>query len=261
MKKTTKRRITVYIALYFLVGLLLYCFQTSLIYYPVKKVEHSFFDLVLRDGDVEISILHVNRDKEKAIIYFGGNGESVVARAYELFLQFPEHTIYLMEYRGYGASTGSPSEKSFYKDALALHDAVSANHQNLSVIGRSLGTGVTTYLAYHRQVDKMVLITPYDSIQSIAQRRFPIYPMSILLTEKYPSVDRVPALEIPTLILLADNDEVIPMSHSQKLIAAFAKVKSQVAVIKNSGHNDLSERQEFQKTLKAFLSPSLKPES
>jgi uncharacterized protein len=257
MKKSTKRRITVYIALYFLVGLLLYAFQTSLIYYPVKKVEHSFFDLKLKDGDVDVSILHVNRGREKALIYLGGNGESVVGVAYELFLQFPEHTIYLMEYRGYGASTGNPSEKAFYKDALALHDTVSANHQSLSIIGRSLGTGVATYLASQRKVDSMVLITPYDSIQSIAQKRFPIYPMSILLTEKYRSIDRVPSLDVPTLILLADNDKIIPMKNSEALIAAFAKVKPTVKIIKNAGHNALSERQEYKKAINDFLTTDL----
>ena len=260
MKKLSKEfkrkfvlRVMVYLSLYLGLGTFLYFFQRRMVYYPVKQVEHSFFQLILKDDDVDVSVLHVNRDQEKAIIYFGGNGESVVNTAYGLFLQFPEHTIYLLEYRGYGDSGGSPSEKAFYQDALKLYDAVSANHKDISVVGRSLGTGVATYLTSQKKVDRLVLITPFDSIQSVAQKRFPIYPMSIMLSEKYRSVDRVGQFEIPTLILLADNDEIIPIKNSLRLIEAFDKTEPQVITINNSGHNDLSERQEYKEVLSGFL--------
>ena len=253
LKKNTKRRLIVYFSLYFLLGLVLYAVQTSLVYYPVKNIEHQYPVLVLENEGAKISVLKIKGGQSQAIIYFGGNGENVVYSAPQIAELCEDRSLYLMQYRGYGSSTGKPSQKAIFTDALKLYDELKTRYDSISIMGRSLGTGVAVYLASQRPVNKMVLITPYDSIQSVAQKRFPIYPMSILLTEKYRSIDRVPDLELPTLILLADNDEVIPMANSQQLIAAFAKVKPQVEVIKNAGHNDLSERQEHKKAIKDFL--------
>ena len=77
--------------------------------------------------------------------------------------------------------------------------------------------------------------------------------MSILLTEKYRSIDRVGQFELPTLIILADNDEIIPMKHSLRLIEAFDKTDPTVITIENSGHNNLSDRQQYKEALLGFL--------
>ncbi|EDM27741.1 hypothetical protein LNTAR_00030 [Lentisphaera araneosa HTCC2155] len=253
MKKAIKIRLGVYVGLYLALGLVLYAVQTSLVYYPVKNIEHQYPVLVLESEGEKISVLKIEEGQSQAVIYFGGNGENVVYSAPQIAELCEDRSLYLMQYRGYGSSTGKPSQKAIFADALKLYDELKIRYDHISLVGRSLGTGVAVYLASQRPVDKMVLITPYDSIQSVAQKRFPIYPMSVVLTEKYRSIDRVPVLPVPTLILLAYNDEVIPMANSQKLIAAFAKVKPQVEVIKNAGHNDLSERQEYKKAIKDFF--------
>ncbi|WDE98499.1 alpha/beta hydrolase [Lentisphaera profundi] len=253
MKKATKIRIGVYVGLYFLLGLVLFLCQRSFVYYPVKEVTHHYPREILKNEGEQISVLKMNEGQSEAVIYFGGNGESVVYAASDLEQLCVAKSLYLMEYRGYGTSTGSPSQKAIFSDALKLYDSLKVKYDKIHLIGRSLGTGVAIYLASQRDVDKLVLITPYDSIQSLAQKRIPIYPMSLILTEKYPSIDRVGDLKNQTLILLAEDDEIIPMSHSQKLITAFTNTLPQVEMIKNAGHNDLSDRQDYREELKSFL--------
>ena len=99
----------------------------------------------------------------------------------------------------------------------------------------------------------MILITPYDSIKNIAQKRFPIYPIFLLLKDKYDSIGRVKNIKAKTMILIAENDEVIPKKHSLKLFNEFPSEQIEMKTISNSGHNDISYKIEYHKYLKSFL--------
>lgn len=123
----------------------------------------------------------------------------------------------------------------------------------MSVIGRSLGSGVATYVAANRAVEKLVLVTPYDSIQAIAQKSYPMYPMSIMLKDKYDSVGRVNEITAETLILIAENDNVIKKAHSDKLVAAMQRQAVDKVVVSNSGHSTISDTQEYRDSLHQFM--------
>ena len=120
-------------------------------------------------------------------------------------------------------------------------------------MGRSLGSGAATYLASKRPVEKMVLVSPYDSIKSVAQNKFPIYPMFLLLKDKYDSIGRVKEIQSKTIVLMAENDEVIPKKHSLRLISEFPREQITVKTISNTGHNDISNKMEYYDHLKNFL--------
>ncbi|MCP4354153.1 MAG: alpha/beta hydrolase [Proteobacteria bacterium] len=173
---------------------------------------------------------------------------------YTIQKSVPSYTLYLVNYRGYGRSSGTPSEHGIYEDALAIYDEIKRSHETISVIGRSLGTGVATYLAVERVLEKIVLVTPYDSIRNVAQKSFPIYPMSILLKDKYESDKRAKDIKIPVLIVIAGRDQVIPNERSLALVKAFDNKNLIVEEIQAADHNDISTYTKYDEIIKNFLS-------
>jgi uncharacterized protein len=191
--------------------------------------------------------------RDRALIYFGGNGDDVAANIAPFAAAFPGVTIYLVNYRGYGGSTGTPSEAALLADAETVFDRVHAEHERVAVLGRSLGSGVAVHLAAVREVSKLALVTPYDSILKIAQRRLPFVPVSWLLKDTFDSVASAPRVRAPVLALLAELDSSIPREHSERLVAAFAPGQVTVLTIAGTDHNSISESPEYGRALGAFL--------
>ncbi len=251
--KLLKKIVTSTVLVYIMVAVLLLIFQRNFLYFPSDAVNHNYTTQKLLSGKAELNIIVLNPGKKSAILYFGGNGESTVTNAVNFKQVFPEHTIYLNNYRGYGGSSGNPTEENLYKDSQLLFDRVCVKHNDCSVIGRSLGSGVATYLAVTRKVNKLVLITPYDSIESIAQEQYPMFPISFILLDKYDSISQVNNIHIATLIILAESDNVIPAKHSRLLINAFDPDIVSVRVIENTGHNNVSNTVQYYELLDEFL--------
>ncbi len=242
------------VLLYLVVGLFLYLRQRYFLYYPTPKIiAANYKNMFLENDNEKINIIVLNEGHENAILYFGGNAESMAQSADYIAGQFPEFTVYLMDYRGYGLSTGEASEEGLYSDALCLYDKVKAQHTRISVGGRSLGTAVATYVAANREVSKLALITPFDSIVNVAQDRYPVYPVSLLLHDKYDSKSRVKDIKAKTFIVIAENDEVIPLGRTKALINAFPKVQLQVDIIENRGHADISSDARYYKIMQDFI--------
>jgi pimeloyl-ACP methyl ester carboxylesterase len=119
-------------------------------------------------------------------------------------------------------------------------------------MGRSLGSAVATYVASKRQIDKLVLITPFDSVQSVAQSQFPIYPMGLLLKDKHDSYSRTKNIEAKTLIVAAELDRVIKMPHTQRLLEGFDS-DVEFHVIEGASHNNIGSSPRYYGILKGFL--------
>jgi pimeloyl-ACP methyl ester carboxylesterase len=236
-----------------LVGAVLFFYQRKLIYFPTANIPHNYEQLQLTHENVTLEIIVLNQGKKEAILYFGGNAEAVVYSAEDFLSVFPLQTVYLLNYRGYGGSSGQPSEAGIFADALFLFDKVLDKQAIISVIGRSLGSGVATYLASKRPVEKMALISPFDSITSVAQNIYMIFPVFLMLLDKYDSISRVKEIEAKTIILVAEHDEVIPRKHSQRLIDEFPPEQISVKIIADSGHNDISNKVEYYQHLKDFF--------
>ncbi|MCU7834817.1 MAG: alpha/beta hydrolase [gamma proteobacterium symbiont of Taylorina sp.] len=241
------------ISIYVLVGIMLFVFQRNFIYYPTTKISHTFQVKSFSVDEETVEVIILNKGKNNAIMYFGGNGESVVRNAPDFIKTFPNHTLYLVNYRGYGGSTGNPTEQALYSDAQHIYDEIENQHQKISVIGRSLGTGIATFLASKRKIHKIALVTPYDSIEHIAQDQYKIYPISILLQDKYNSFHRIKEIKSDALIILAEHDMVIPLKYSTRLIKAFPASQVTVETIKGVGHNNLSQKEKYYQLLKQFL--------
>jgi pimeloyl-ACP methyl ester carboxylesterase len=231
---------------------LLYVFQRSLIYFPQPRTYGSpSTTAMLKRPGVPVSLSVRPRQGPKALIYFGGNAEDVSRSLPEFSAAFPEHSIYLLHYRGFGESSGKPSEAAIHEDALALFDQVHAEHADVTIVGRSLGSGVATRLASERPISRLVLVTPYNSLQGIAAGQFRYFPVRWLLKDKFESWRYAPRITAPTLIVAAENDEMIPRSSTEALFHHFSPGIARMETIRGVGHNSISGSPEYMALLKA----------
>lgn len=245
--------IVILLIIYMVIGIFLYLKQHDFLYHPTEETAIKYKQVFMENKEVKINIIVLNEGHMNAILYFGGNAESMAESADYIAGQFPDFTVYLMDYRGYGLSTGEASEEALYSDALGLYDMVTERHTGISVGGRSLGTAVAAYVAASREVSKLALITPFDSIAKVAQERYPIYPVHLLLHDKYDIVSRVKQIKAKTFIVIAQHDEVIPRERTEALIEAFDPEQVETAVIKNRGHSDISSDERYYKIMQVFI--------
>lgn len=233
---------------------LLFFYQRSFIYHPVKSsvIADSTLISITSEGET-IRVLTRETAGPTALIYFGGNGDDVSAYLGSFADSISEPNLFLVNYRGYGGSTGSASEAALFADALAVYDHVRTKYSNISVVGRSLGSGVAVYLASVRKVEKLVLITPYDSIENVAKKHFPIFPIGLLLTDKYDSASRIKDVTAQTLIILAETDKTIPLENSQLLIAQFTEKQATVYTLSGTTHGSVVFSKEYLPLIRNFL--------
>lgn len=226
--------------------LALFFLQRSLIYYPpaVAAYAASRTSILAVDG-ARVLVSERPLAGQRALIYLGGNAEDVTASLPILERAFPERALYLLHYRGYAGSTGSPSEPALVGDALALFDRVARTHRDVALLGRSLGTGVAVQVASQRPVSKLVLVTPYDSLAGLAARQFPYFPVRWLLRDRYASSAYAPRVQAPTLLLAAEHDEIIPADSAERLLARFPAGVARLRVLEGTQHNSISDSPDY----------------
>ncbi|MCB1583626.1 MAG: alpha/beta hydrolase [Xanthomonadales bacterium] len=241
------------IFIYLLLCLALYFLQKSLIFHPTTETPHSFGTTKITNQNTILETVVTNQNFEDVILYFGGNAENVIYTAADFETHFKNQATYLLKYRGYSGASGTPEEQALYSDALTVFDEVVKNHKGkITVVGRSLGSAVATFLAANRAVDQLVLITPFDSIANVAKELFPVFPVDWLLTQKFDSKSRADKIKARTLVIVAEHDEVIPRSRTDALITALPNNNRAVITI-NAGHNDIDLKPDYHAQLLQFM--------
>jgi uncharacterized protein len=238
--------LVVAVLLYGLACVLLLVFQRSLIYFPQPRSMGSsttVLELVQPDAKVLVSVRP--RPGQNAILYLGGNAEDVSLNLLPFSQAFPDQALYFLHYRSFGGSTGSPTEEALDRDALALFDQIQADHAHVVIIGRSLGSGVALRLASERPAARLILITPFNSLLQLAESRLPYFPINKLLRDTYESGQYAPLIKVPTLLIVAQNDEIVPRASTDQLYARFNKGVAAMQVIPGTGHNDISDSPQY----------------
>lgn len=239
----------------------LYIWQRNLLYYPQPAAAVDLQQLepmLFQSDELELHGWRINGHQSQALIYYGGNAEQVEQNIGFFQRTLPDYSVYLVPYRGFANNPGSPTEKSLYSDALYVFDSLRPHHQSLALMGRSLGSGVATYVASQRETDRLVLITPYDSVERLAQQSYWLFPVRLLLLDKFNSIARVPFISAPTLILTASGDRVIPSSNSQNLAQAFPASQLTFFNIDGASHNNITTYEDYGLQLQLFLQGTAK---
>lgn len=226
--------------LYLAVCGLLYLSQRAYLYYPAPRLA-DVPAFVLKRGDADVVVSTNGVESRHAVLYFGGNAEDASQAVALLERAFPGRAVYAMHYRSYGGSTGSPSEQALVADGKRLFERVAKAHPGIVVVGRSLGSGIAIQVAASHRVERLVLVTPYDSIAELAANRFRLFPVGLLLRDKYESWRYAPRIHAPTTIVIAGNDAVIPNASSLRLAGRFAPAIANVVTFPGAGHNDVSD--------------------
>ena len=212
-----------------------------------EGIEAISFDV---DGARLKGLVRKTGEKAPLILYFGGNADD--AREFvRVTRPLMGYDIVTLNYRGYVESSGTPSEKALYKDALAQYDTF-AKGRDVIVVGRSLGTGVATYVAAQREVKGLVLITPYDSILSMAQRKYPYFPIDVLLKHPFEANKYIPRVQASIGVIEVKDDTTIPRYHLEQLLKAMPKPPLHVT-LDNTTHGDVLEHPNFTTELQTIL--------
>jgi pimeloyl-ACP methyl ester carboxylesterase len=249
------------LGLFVLLLLAVYACVLALLY--VKQRSLLFFPQFTRDPpvapdfrfEVEGATLRgwvVNPGQPKALLYFGGNADDVSLSRDDAAAFAPGHTVYLVSYRGYGHSSGEPSEAALAADAIALFDHVAASHASVDVLGRSLGSGVAVHVAAVRPVRRLALVTPFDSVLRVGQAHYPWVPMAWLLKDPFESWTRAPKLAMPVFIVIAGQDDVIPPPHSEALAAALPR-PPELLRLPDAQHSNVQVFPEYDAALRRFF--------
>lgn len=263
MKKSMLTIISILILGYVVILILVYLFQTKLLFFPgpiqssrVVLNKYSDNEINIIHNDVKLHGWYIRPEKTKAIIYYGGNAEELSLNLDEFEL-FDEYGIVLINYQGYGKSEGSPGQNEIYSDALFIFDYIHKNYhkpnQEIILFGRSLGSGVATYVASQRNVNKLILVTAYDSITEIAKKHYPFLPVDLIVKHPFNSKEHVKNLKIPTLILSAEYDKIIPFNNTKNLIESFSEHVSSI-IVEGTDHNTIQMSQKYWSSINSFLS-------
>ncbi|WP_246067770.1 alpha/beta hydrolase [Changchengzhania lutea] len=236
-----------------MIGTSLYFLQEKLFFFPTVLEENYVYEfnygfeelnLIASDG-AKLNAVHFKVENPKGVIlYFHGNagdlqrwgtiGEYFVEKNYDLLI---------MDYRTYGKSSGKLSEAVFYSDAQLFYEYLKGdyNESDITLYGRSLGTGIATYVAGKNNPKQLILETPYYSILDVAKHRFPMLPIEKLLQYKFPSYKFIKDVECPITIFHGTDDGIVPYASGRKLFTAASLSKTTFVTIQNGDHNNLIE--------------------
>jgi len=199
--------------------------------------------LTTADGE-KVIVWHVPpRGDHAVVLYFHGNGDALAGLAGRFREITQDGTgLVALSYRGYGGSSGRPTEQGLRLDAEAAHAFASARYdaERIVVWGFSLGSGVATALAADHPIGKLVLEAPFTSITDVAAAAFPFLPVRLLIRDEFRSDRRIARVQAPLLIMHGAQDLTISMELSQRLFA-LANQPKQFVSFPEGGHNDLGD--------------------
>lgn len=251
--------------LYVVGGLLLYKYQRRLVLRPDKLATSFQFDfpvpfreynLPLTDTD-RLNMVWLHADSARGIVvYFHGNTGNII-QAYphaEPFLK-NHYDVLLVDYPGFGKSTGADAELNLYQDAVVTYQLARSRFQADSIViyGKSLGTAMASYVAAHEPCRDLVLECPFYDYVQLARRYLPIYPVGMMLRYRFPVYEFVRHTSAPILIFHGKKDELIPYRFSRRL-KPLLKTSDRYITFPEGHHNDLAAQPGYRAAIDSVLS-------
>lgn len=245
------------IIIYLLFGLFLFFSQKSMLYYP----DNQDFEDCNRFNDYQKINFNGTRfyykqdSLDNVIIYYHGNAGSACDRGYfKSFFEQSNSSIIFVEYAGYSNDNTKPSKKLILQDVDNINNFVKENSfKNVIIYGQSIGSGAASYHSSIGDVDSLILVGSFSSLDDIVQSRYIIYPASVLLREKYDNIKWLQNFKGNVIILHGDSDQLIPHRFSQKLFNEITTEKKEYVLIDGKGHNDIWNSPIFREKLIEFI--------
>jgi uncharacterized protein len=262
LKRRIRKIIIAIGAIYIIGGIVLYFIQDNILFHPKPlSKEHKFsFEQPFEEINIPFEKDNLNivkfptTNRKGIVLFYHGNMKNV-----EHYKKYPplflrnHYELWMIDYPGFGKTTGRRTEKIMEKQALLMYDIASKEIKSDSVIiyGKSLGTGVASYAAANRPCKQLILETPYYSIPSLAKHYFPVYPVTALIKYSFPVHDYLQKVQASITIFHGTKDEVVPFKHSKWLKEENKNLE--LITIENGKHNNLSDFDLFQKKIDSLL--------
>ncbi len=251
--------------IYIMIGVALYFLQDKFIFHPKKlPADYEYkFDVPFRQIDLAVteeknlSIVQFtvpDSIRRGIVLYFHGNRENINRYApFAKNFTRNNYEVWMIDYPGYGKSTGKRKEKILYEDALTFYKMAMARVAADSIIiyGKSLGTGIAAQLASVRDCKKLILETPYYSMDALAKHYFFIYPVGSMTKYGIPTYQYFDYINAPITIFHGTRDRVIPYKQAKKL--ATKKAGTELITIDKGRHNNLNDFPLFHQKLDSLL--------
>lgn len=245
------RHLMTLLLLYLLILLAGFLLQRKLLYFPARFTQAQQDELTAGlnlqpwpSSGQQLGMIGRNPPVEArgTVLVFHGNAGAALHRTYYIdALQNLGYRVIIAEYPGYGARDGAPSEQTLIEDGVATAKRVLAEFkQPLFLCGESLGSGVVAGIVASREVAVrgLMLITPFDALNKVAQHHYWFFLPRWLLQDKYPNAARLRDFHGPIAMLMAERDEVIPNPRGMALFEALPEPKK-LWRFENAGHNTL----------------------
>ena len=253
----TRRDIWLIPTIYLLSGLGLFIAQDRIIFIPDTTPTAQCStpgEIVETETGLRGYYLSIADATGLVVVYHGNAGRACHRHFYVGPVHEAGHSLLLVEYPGYGEIAAHPNVQ-----ILLDHSYVVAAHietlpyRSIALIGESIGSGFASYHATHQDIDQLILISPLDTLSRRTQRAVPFYPTRWLLRTDLLVSDW--AQSAPhTTIIIAERDEVIPVSHSRSVYEALSPEQRTITVIPNARHNDLYRQHAFYTNIRDALS-------
>jgi len=234
-------------------GSALYLLQEKMLFRPTVLPQdheyvfrHEFEELFLNtDDQAVINAIHFKVERPIGVIlYFHGNAGDLQrwGEITEFFVDM-EYDVVVMDYRTYGKSKGQLSEKALYNDGQMFYNYVlqQYNENDILLYGRSLGSGIASKLAAANQPKQLIMESPYYSIADVAKSRFPMFPVTKMLSYELPNYKHIENVQCPITVIHGTDDYVVPYESGKKLVSESSKNNLTLITVDGGGHNDLIE--------------------
>lgn len=267
MKQKIFTWIKIVIILYCLVGIGLYYMQEKLIFHPEVLAGNYQFNFPFPFREVNLpytrnSTINIvqfpaadSAAAKGVVLYFHGNGQNITRYASHapLFTK-NNYEVWMIDYPGYGKSTGELTEQMLYDWAMIFYKLARARFPKEKIIlyGRSLGTGIAAQLASVRDCKALILEAPYYSLPSLATSKVLIYPTNQMIKYKFPNYKFLQEVTAPVIIFHGTDDGLVPISQSKKLQPLLKKTDEFVPVEK-AGHNNVMFFEQYITKLDSLL--------
>ena len=247
----------VLLLIYAFTVIMIHFLQEKMIFLPTKlpiNHEYSFVhdfeevNLSTEEG-YSLNAIHFKKVSPKGLIlYFHGNAGDL-SRWGDIATFFVDrgYDVLVMDYRTFGKSTGELSEQALHEDAQLFYDYVLKQYEEeqISLYGRSLGTGIATKLASGNKPNKLILETPYYSLLDVAHNRFPFLPVKWLMKYKLPSNEYIQEVTCPISIFHGTDDKVVSYDSGKRLFESIPTKKKTLYTIDGGNHNNLVQFNDY----------------